>query len=81
MWQRVISLDFATRETHHLLYCAKMARKDLFLLDFRRQLRERGYYDRDALIHEVETMVWYSEFAAARDALREYLQERSLKTK
>lgn len=73
LWRRLVCLDSVSTEANHLLYCARQAGEDGFVMEFCREIRARGHYDRRMLSHEVETLLQYGEYSKAKEAFLEYL--------
>lgn len=74
LWRGIIPPEFIAPETLHLLRCAKEASEASYIMDFCGKLRKNGHYDQHALGYEVETLLMYSEYSRAREALLDYLK-------
>ncbi|MCP4548014.1 MAG: hypothetical protein GY835_16235 [bacterium] len=72
-WRRIASPEFVSLENRHLLNCAKLAKDDAFILNYCRELRTAGNFDRLAVDIEFNTLIRYSEYTSARDLLQAYL--------
>lgn len=73
LWRRVASPDLVSTETHHLLHCARQAGEHGFVMEYCRELRSRGHYDKRSVSHEIETLLQYDEYREAKEAFLEYL--------
>jgi len=73
LWRKVVLPEVVSKETDHLLYCARKAGEHSFVLMFCQQLRASGHYEMRSICHEVEILWQYEEYSEVRKVLLDYL--------